>query len=416
MKKNLLLLIGTVLSLGTTAQNIFPTSGNVGIKTSRPTTHFEVWGDALFKDTLQVKGKLRVGNANKMVTIKYVPGNDTFPDLLKFSAPAGSKPIRGHLDGGIGHEDSSPNFNCFAAAPIPPFVNSLSHAVSISYNPVNPNAAGGQILMGHNGVNAFFESQSSAINYPTNLNHPGDLFINKYCKRNVLFFTHSTPFGIGQSNVVSVDGSFNVRAKMQLGVPGATFASPNDKFYILNQVGSGMNAIKIKHGAAASFGIQIATYDQAPALLVNHGTTSAADGPESFRVNADGQTTIATDNSNAFIIKNANSGTVNFKVKNTGYAYAREINVMPVSITFPDYVFSDNYRLRPIQELSDYLTQNKHLPNIPTAREVETEGIFLAQMQVKQLEKIEEAFLYIIQLKKENDQLKERLNVLESER
>ncbi len=105
---------------------------------------------------------------------------------------------------------------------------------------------------------------------------------------------------------------------------------------------------------------------------------------------------------------------INFKVKNNGFVYAREINVMPVNISFPDYVFDKNYKLLTLKEVENYISKNKHLPNIPSAKEVETDGINVADMQVKQMEKIEELFLYLIELKKENEALKNRIVNLET--
>lgn len=414
MKTTALVLLGCSASLLVTAQNTFPSNGKVGIKTTSPQTDLDVVGDAYFRDTLKVGKKLRIGTTpDQIMTIKFVPGTATYPAQFKISAPAGSKPIRGNLNGGIGNEDSSPNFDCFEGVPIPPVVNALSHAVSITYNPVNQTVPGGQIVMGHNGVSNFFESQSVATTYPTNLNHPGDLFINRHCNRNVLFFSHGTPFGIGQKNIVSIDGNLNVRVKMQIGVTGNSFVGA-DKLYVNNPINGGANGIKIKHGSGGFYGLQIATYNDAAAILVNYGSTFAADGPEAFRVDADGKTSITTPNTDAFVVKNATSGVINFKVKNTGYVYAREINVLPTSITFPDYVFSDTYRLRSIDELDTYVKQHKHLPDLPSADEVKVNGINLAELQVKQLEKVEEAFLYIVQLKKENDELKRRLAALEA--
>lgn len=116
---------------------------------------------------------------------------------------------------------------------------------------------------------------------------------------------------------------------------------------------------------------------------------------------------------NAFEVYDQGTQKINFKVKANGYCYAREINVMPTNITFPDYVFASNYQLKSLNELETFIKTNKHLPNIPSAKEVEKEGINVADMQIKQMEKIEEAFLYILQLKKENDILKERLEQLE---
>jgi len=77
---------------------------------------------------------------------------------------------------------------------------------------------------------------------------------------------------------------------------------------------------------------------------------------------------------------------------------------------WPDYVFSDNYKLRSIYSLEKYINQNKHLPNIPPAENVEEEGISIGEMQRKMMEKIEELTLYTIQQQKEIDELKSQLN------
>ena len=86
---------------------------------------------------------------------------------------------------------------------------------------------------------------------------------------------------------------------------------------------------------------------------------------------------------------------------------------MPTNIAFPDYVFASNYKLMPLKDVEDYVIKNKHLPNIPSAKEVEKEGINLSELQIKQMEKIEDIYLYIIELKKENDELKKRIDLLE---
>lgn len=73
----------------------------------------------------------------------------------------------------------------------------------------------------------------------------------------------------------------------------------------------------------------------------------------------------------------------------------------------PDYVFEADYNLRPIDEVESFVIENKHLPGIPSAEEIKEECILIADMFNKHLEKIEELTLYVIQLKKENQALKE---------
>lgn len=73
-----------------------------------------------------------------------------------------------------------------------------------------------------------------------------------------------------------------------------------------------------------------------------------------------------------------------------------------------DYVFNNDYNLMPIEQLENYILENKHLPNIPSAAEVLKDGIDLGQMDAKLLEKIEELTLYNIELYKENKTLQEQ--------
>jgi hypothetical protein len=78
--------------------------------------------------------------------------------------------------------------------------------------------------------------------------------------------------------------------------------------------------------------------------------------------------------------------------------------------SWPDYVFRNDYQLLSLDELEKFIEKNQHLPNIPSAKEVkENGGIMLGEMNAKLLEKVEELTLYILQLKKENDAIKEQL-------
>ncbi|MGW9686772.1 hypothetical protein [Flagellimonas sp. 2504JD1-5] len=100
-------------------------------------------------------------------------------------------------------------------------------------------------------------------------------------------------------------------------------------------------------------------------------------------------------------------GTTNPDSKLTvkGGIHAEEVKV-DLSVPGPDYVFKEGYELRSLEEVQNYIKENGHLPNIPSAEEMETNGIQLGEMNMKLLEKIEELTLYVIELKKEINQLK----------
>jgi hypothetical protein len=116
----------------------------------------------------------------------------------------------------------------------------------------------------------------------------------------------------------------------------------------------------------------------------------------------------------AFRIYNS-SDVENFKVKSNGFVYAREVQVHPDGTAFPDYVFETNYSLMSLNDLENYINANKHLPNIPSALEVGVSGFGVAEMQIKQMEKIEELTLYIIEQNKKLSKLEEELKVLKTQ-
>lgn len=79
-----------------------------------------------------------------------------------------------------------------------------------------------------------------------------------------------------------------------------------------------------------------------------------------------------------------------------------------------DYVFENNYKLKPLQEVETFVKEKKHLPGVPSAEDLKEQGGFdVALMDAKLLEKIEELTLYVIELNKQNKQLNEKLTELE---
>lgn len=65
-----------------------------------------------------------------------------------------------------------------------------------------------------------------------------------------------------------------------------------------------------------------------------------------------------------------------------------------------DYVFKKDYQLMSLSKLETYISEEGHLPNVPSAEEVVEEGIDMAKMDAKLLEKIEELTLYLIEQNK----------------
>ena len=90
---------------------------------------------------------------------------------------------------------------------------------------------------------------------------------------------------------------------------------------------------------------------------------------------------------------------------------AREIIV---TTTGADFVFAKDYQLRPLSEVKAFIQENQHLPEIPSAQEMQENGVSVSELQIQLLQKIEELTLYIIQqeqiiqeLRQEIEQLKQ---------
>jgi hypothetical protein len=78
--------------------------------------------------------------------------------------------------------------------------------------------------------------------------------------------------------------------------------------------------------------------------------------------------------------------------------------------TWADYVFDKSYKLIKLSDLEKFIEQHKHLPDIPSAKEVEQNGLNLGENQALLLKKIEELTLYIIELNKRIEQLETQVN------
>lgn len=81
---------------------------------------------------------------------------------------------------------------------------------------------------------------------------------------------------------------------------------------------------------------------------------------------------------------------------------------------WPDYVFDSSYVLMPLSELQNYIDEQNHLPNVPSATELETDGSDLFEMSKLQMAKIEELTHYLLQQQKEIEELKQKVKELET--
>ena len=83
-------------------------------------------------------------------------------------------------------------------------------------------------------------------------------------------------------------------------------------------------------------------------------------------------------------------------------------NEIVVNTNGADFVFANDYQLRPLAEVEAFIKTNKHLPEIVPAAEMQKNGVGLSKLSTQLLQKVEELTLYTIQLEKKNKVLKQK--------
>jgi hypothetical protein len=221
-------------------------------------------------------------------------------------------------------------------------------------------------------------------------NNSGALYLYDGANNNTVFlygdgnsFINSGSFGIGTASPsnakLQIEGTGTYDAMLRLnnlGTNGASFflGSTNSAW------GGGVNEnlFVMGHGAPASANID---------LCVNNlgnfgiGTTTLASG---YRLSVDGKV-------------------------------ACEEVLVELSGSWPDYVFKEGYQLTSLEKLEKEIRKFKHLPGLPSAKEVEENGLKVGDMQKMLVEKLEELTLYTIEQDKMIRKLKRELGDLKLE-
>lgn len=127
------------------------------------------------------------------------------------------------------------------------------------------------------------------------------------------------------------------------------------------------------------------------------------------------------DGSNGYFSVETGDGTERLRISALGNAIfqgnieSKKVKVTQTPGNWPDYVFSPNFKLRTLNELEQFIQKNQHLPEVPSAKEVEANGLDLGDMEAILLKKVEELTLYMIEQNKRLEKLEAENKELKKE-
>ncbi|MBL7765350.1 MAG: hypothetical protein JNJ58_04610 [Chitinophagaceae bacterium] len=213
--------------------------------------------------------------------------------------------------------------------------------------------------------------------------------------------------GIGISKAGNSRIKFNINYTTEyVGIGGNALPAANVHF---NHDVSG-DTIKITNsttGHTATDGLDIRLSGNASTImnLENSSLSFGTNNLSRMTINPTGTVVIGTTTTPSGYKLYVEQGILTEKVK----------VALKTSANWADFVFHDDYKLQPLPEVEAYIKTHKHLPGIPSADQVVQEGLDLAVMDAKLLQKIEELTLHMIRLEKEMAALKETNARLQSQ-
>ena len=212
-------------------------------------------------------------------------------------------------------------------------------------------------------------------------------------------YTHLSVGNLTANGDISTSGAFTSTGNIgALGNLGIGTLSPESKLHIVK----GGQSIKFATGTNSSgYSLDIGVNDDG----VNFTNNS---GYRGFNfINPNGK--LLSISRFGYVGIGTNSPDARLTVK--GKIHAKEVKI-DLSVPGADYVFKEGYNLISLEDIRQYIKEHGHLPNVPSAKEMEENGVELGVMNMKLLEKIEELTLYLIELKKMNDEQQIQINKL----
>ncbi|MDN5215692.1 tail fiber protein [Fulvivirgaceae bacterium BMA12] len=224
-------------------------------------------------------------------------------------------------------------------------------------------------MVGHSTGSQSWEASGRMAFYTTNVAYPSPVLSER------MRIDENGNIGIGTSSP---------QGKLQ--IQGVSGEQQQGQIHI---VGNGLNGsgdayVSFEEGAETNSKWSVGVKDNDNAFSISYGLTMDT-SPKLIIKKVSGNVGIGTT-------------TPDSKLTVMGNIHAREVKVTVNAGA--DFVFEDHYNLPSLELLEKYLRENKHLPEIAPAKEMEENGICLSAMNIKLLQKIEELTLYTINQEK----------------
>ncbi|GAB3717955.1 hypothetical protein GCM10027592_60500 [Spirosoma flavus] len=228
---------------------------------------------------------------------------------------------------------------------------------------------------------------------------------------------------VDNSTAIGVNAIVTASNSMVLGAPGAKVgignSAPNNSLEITkgadNQ--SGLRFTNLTNLSPATFLNQtkfLSVNEQGDVVMASING-SAREGVSESLWQRNGSFLQSTQNNAVIIGSNVARTPAGYKLFVEEGILTEKVKVAVKNASdWSDYVFADTYRLKPLADVAHYVSLHKHLPGVPSARDVVNQGIDVAKMDATLLEKIEELTLYSIQQEKKSDRQQAEIDELKT--
>jgi hypothetical protein len=422
--------------------NTFPTSGNVGIGTTTPSAKLEVIGDISLPSSSGNKQIFTWSptDPNWRIGMSSTPGFSrsmatSHVQYLSYGNSAGQGFALGVNGGQSSFEITSGNHQAFFRGNVGIGTTAPTSKLHIA------DGVGGEQLRFSRGVGVVRFAQG---------HDRDDLYLyNRDASKTFMVWREEGNVGIGTTTpLYRLQVNSNQSANLRLVSNGST--TPNPTIDIFDNVNGtefvlSPSAGKVDMFTYSNHALALGTANTERMRIDNNGSVGIGTAsPDGFQVNSPLANENAQTASNVrigmlgstpriildkagsvpFEIDNAggqlrifNPGAVRLVVNSNGYVgigtgspdealtvrgkiHTNEVKVDLLGAVAPDYVFEPTYDLKPLAEIESYIKENKHLPEVPSAKEMEKNGVQLGEMNMLLLKKVEELRLYILQQEK----------------